>query len=131
MKVLRTLVGIVCGYALMVALITLVQEVWLGGVSWGKSPLGVLALAGILTSVAAAIGALAATAIARPTGRIAAAVMSGWVVIETTVLIVTGKVAGPLWFDLLAAVSLIIAILLAAELFLRYTGSSPRLSTAA
>jgi hypothetical protein len=108
----------------MVGLITLVQEGWFGGVGWGKTPLGVLAIAGFFTCVAAALGAVAATAIARPTGRVAAAIMSCLVVIETSTLIVTGKVVGPLWFDLLAAASLIVAILLGAELTLRFTRSS-------
>lgn len=130
-KVLRTVVGVVCGYVLMGGLITLVQEAWFGGVGWSKTPLGMLAIAGFFTCVAAAIGAVAATAIARPTGRVAAAIMSCLVVIETTTLIVTGEVTGPLWFDLLSAASLIVAILLGAELFLRITGATSRESAGA
>ena len=125
-KLLRTVAGVVCGYALMVVLITLVQEGWFGGVGWGKTPLGTLAIAGFFTCVAAAIGAVAATAIARPTGRLAAVIMSCVVVIETTTLVVTGNVAGPLWFDLVAAASLIVAILIGAGLFLRFTGTARR-----
>ena len=121
---LRTVAGVVCGYALMVVLITLVQEAWFGGVGWDKTPFGILAIAGFFTCIAAAIGAAIATAIARPAGRVAATIMSCLVVIETTVLVVTGKVAGPLWFDLVAAASLIVAILLGAELVLRLTRSA-------
>ena len=128
-KLLRTVAGVVCGYALMVGLITFVQEGWFGGVGWGKTPFGVLATGGFFTCVAAAIGAVTATAIARPTGRVAAAIMSCLVVIETTALIVTGKVAGPLWFDFLAAASLIVAILVGAELFLRFSRLTGREST--
>lgn len=123
-KPLLVVVGVVCGYALMVALITFVQEGWFGGVGWDKTPPGTLAIAGFFTCVAAAIGAIAATAIARPSGRLAAATMSCLVAIETITLITTGKVAGPLWFDLVAAASLIVAILLGAELFLRFTGTA-------
>jgi hypothetical protein len=47
--------------------------------------------------------------------------MCCWVAIETTALIVTGKLPGPLWFDLAGALSLIVAILLGAELYLRWT----------
>lgn len=122
-KLLRTVAGVVCGYALMVVLITLVQESWFGGVGWDETPLDTLAIAGFFTCVAAAIGAIVATAIARPTGLVAAGIMSFVVVVETTTLVATGKVAGPLWFDLLAAASLIAAILLGAVLFLRFTGS--------
>ena len=124
-KLLLVIAGVVCGYALMAALITLVQEGWFGGVGWDKTPPGTLAIAGFFTCVAAAIGAVTATAIARPMGRLAAGTMSCLVATETTALIITGKVAGPLWFDLLAAASLIVAILLGAELFLRFTGTAP------
>ena len=107
------------GYGIMVVLITLVQETWFGGVSLGKSSLGVLVAAGILTSVAAAIGSITATAIARPFGRIAPVVMACVVVVETTVLVTTGRVSGPLWFDVMAAGSLIASILVGAEVLLR------------
>ncbi len=123
-KFLRAVAGVICGYILMVVLITLVQETWFGGVAWGRTPIGTLTIAGFITSVAAAVGSIAATAISRPTGRLAALIMSCVVVVETTVLVLTGKVTGPLWFDVVAAVSLIVAILLGAELFLR-SGRSP------
>jgi len=119
---LRTIAGVVLGYALMVVLITLVQETWFGGVAWGETPLAPLLLAGFFTCVAALIGAAAATAIARPGGRAAAMVMSCLVAIETAVLVFTGRVGGPLWFDIAAAGSLIVAIVLGAELVLRWKG---------
>ena len=118
-RILRTGAGIVLGYTIMVVLITLVQETWFGGVSVSKSSIGVLVAAGLLTSLAAAIGSVAATAIARPFGRMAAIVMACVVVVETTVLVATGRVSGPLWFDLMAAGSLIVSILVGAEVLLR------------
>jgi hypothetical protein len=127
-RILRTLLGLICGYGLMIVLITLVQETWFGGVGWHETPLAKLALAGFLTCVAAAVGAVAATAIAWHTGRIAAAIMACLIVVETTALIVTGRTSGPLWFDAVAASSLIVAILLGAELFMRYV-KIPRTQT--
>jgi hypothetical protein len=127
---LRTIAGVVLGYAIMVVLITLVQETWFGGVAWGETPLAPLLLAGVFTCLAALIGAAAATAIARPGGRAAAVVMSCLVAIETTVLVVTGRVGGPLWFDIAAAASLIVAIVLGAELVLRWTGRADALTRA-
>jgi hypothetical protein len=103
----------------MVILITLIQEAWFGGVSVSKSSIGVLVVAGLLTSLAAAIGSVTATAIARPCGRIAAVVMACVVVLETTVLVTTGRASGPLWFDLMGAGSLIVSILVGAEVLLR------------
>jgi hypothetical protein len=118
-RILRTAAGIVLGYACMVVLITLVQETWFGGVSLNTSSIGVLVTAGVLTAIAAVIGSVTATAISRPSGRTAAIVMACAVAVETTVLIATGRVGGPLWFDLVAAGSLIVSILAGAELVLR------------
>lgn len=128
---LRVFAGVVSGYAVMVVLITLVQETWFGGVSWGKSSLGALAAAGFLTCVAAGIGGALATFIALPAGRLAAAIMAGLVVVETAVLFATGKVAGPLWFDVAAASSLLVAILVGAEVAVRWLGSTGRTTAAA
>lgn len=124
-KTLRIVVGVVAGYALMVALITLVQEVWLGGIAWNKTPPGILMIGGLLTCVAGAIGAAAATAIAKPSGLVAARIMAGVVVLETTVLIATGRLTGPLWFDLVSSASLIVAILLGGALLVRRFRSAP------
>ena len=121
LKLVRAVAGIVTGYAVMVVLITLVQEWWFGGVQFGRSSLTVLVVAGVLTSLAAAVGGTLATLISRPTGRAAAIAMCCIVAVETTVLVATGRIAGPLWFDLAGAGSLVVAILAAAELLVRGT----------
>ncbi len=126
-KLIRVVLGIVCGHGLLALLITLVQENWFGGVGWYESPIGELLLAGFLSCVAAGIGGAVATAISRPTRRLAAMIMSSLIVIETTALIITGKADGPLWFDFVAATSLIVAILLGAEMVLRL-GARQRLA---
>lgn len=115
----RLVLSTIAGYALMVVLITLVQESWFGGVGWRESSLPVLAVAGLLTCVAGAAGAAAATALAAHAGRTPARLMALLVVVETTTLLLTGRLGGPLWFDVLAALSLIASILLGAELVLR------------
>jgi len=130
-KLIRVVLGIVLGHGLLALLITLVQESWFGGVGWYESPFGELLLAGFLSCVGAGIGAAVATAISRPTGRLAAVVMSVLIVIETTVLVITGKADGPLWFDFVAAASLIVAILVGAELILRLGRSPDRKSAGA
>ena len=107
----------------MVVGITLVQDVWFGGVSYDTSSFSVLFVAGVFTFLSAASGGVLATLVAGKARRIAAVVMSGLVVAETTVLISTGDVAGPLWFDLLASGSLIVGILLGAEIVLRCRAS--------
>lgn len=119
MRVLRTVLGVVIGYALMVVLITLVQEVWFGGVGFHDSSLLELALAGVLTFVCAMAGGATATIVAGTSARNPGFAMSIIVVIETTALVITGRLGGPLWFDLAASASLIVGILLGAELVLR------------
>jgi len=57
---LRTVLAVVVGYGVMVVLITLVQETWFGGIGWGRTPPGILLVAGLLTMLAASVGSLAA-----------------------------------------------------------------------
>jgi len=106
-----TVLGVVVGYALMVVLITLVQEAWFGGVSWQTTPFGDLAIAGIFTMLAAFVGAAVATAIARTNSLLPAIIMALLVSLESTALVLTGKVSGPLWFDVLSALLLILALI--------------------
>ena len=109
--ILLTIFAVIAGYALMVGLITLVQEVWFGGVGWGTTPFGKLAVAGLFTMLAAFVGAAVATAIRHGQSFVPAIIMSCLVALETTALVVTEKVSGPLWFDALSAVLLILAIM--------------------
>lgn len=117
-RFLKTAIAVVVGYALMVVLITLVQETWLGGVSYSGSTWKTLFLAGLFTFLAAVVGGLTAAWISA--GQAAALVMSGFVVLETALLFSTGKLGGPLWFDVVAAASLIVGILLGAESLIRF-----------
>lgn len=118
LKVIRGILAVVAGYAVMVVLITLVQVTWLGGVTFGESSLRVLLLAGVGTFLAAMIGGVIASAISG-WRRIAPLVMCAVVIVETTTLVATGRIGGPLWFDLSGAASLLVGILLGAELLLR------------
>lgn len=104
--VFRIAAGFVTGYVVMVLLITLVQEVIFGGVGYYESPAAELIGAGLLTVGCAVVGGWTAAAIAGHRPWLVAAIMSLLVATETTALVVTGKVGGPLWFDVLAALSL-------------------------
>jgi len=115
-RVLRSMAAVVGGYFVMVVLITLVQETWLGGVSWQRSSPGVLFVAGTFTFLAAVVGGLVAGLVAGRSALAHGLLMCGIALIETTVLILTGRVEGPLWFDLMAAGSLLVGILLGALL---------------
>ena len=122
MRLLRIVFGVIVGYAAMAVLITLVQETWLGGVGYYESSLVELGVAGFFTFLSAAVGAAVGTAIAGVRTRAVAATMSVLVVIETTVLTVSGSLSDPLWFDMVASASLIVGILLGGELVRRRPG---------
>jgi hypothetical protein len=114
LSVARSVTAVVAGYAAMVVLITLVQERLFGGVSWGGSSWAELIGAGILTFLGAVAGGAIAAWIGGSRAGWHAAAMGALVVVETTTLIVTGRVTGPLWFDLGASSSLIAGILIGA-----------------
>ncbi|MCH8955440.1 hypothetical protein IIA28_09030 [candidate division KSB1 bacterium] len=65
LNLLRSLAAVVIGYLVLVALITLVQEVWFGGVGFYKSSLTVLMVAGFFTFLSAVAGGLVAVLIAK------------------------------------------------------------------
>ena len=119
MKYVKLLAGVLSGYAIMVILITVVQEGLFGGVGWGQSSLGVLAAAGLGTFLSAVAGAFAGTKIAGGARWVVANVMSMLVVTETVVTTLDGTLTGPLWFDLMSSGSLIVGIFLGAALFMR------------
>jgi|SRR5688572_10161931 hypothetical protein len=112
--VLRTVAGVIFGYWLLAMLITLVFERGLGGVSYSKSSLGVLVLAGFCGFASAVLGGAAAVWISGIRSWIPALVMSLLVVAETTWLVSSGRAEGPLWFDAFGALSLIAGIQLGA-----------------
>lgn len=128
MKILRNISAVILGYAVMVFLITLVQEVWFGGVSWGGSSYSVLFVAGFFTFLSAVAGGIVATFISGGESRIPVIVMSLIVVLETIVLVVTGRVGGPLWFDFSGSASLIVGILIAYQLIRTITKLKPATS---
>ena len=116
LNLLRSILAVVVGYLVLVALITLVQEVWFGGVGFYKSSLVVLMVAGFFTFLSAAAGGLVAVLIAKSHGSMHALALCSLIVAEAIALIVTGGTTDPLWFDLLASGSLIIGIMLGAFL---------------
>ena len=108
------LLAVLAGYLVMVLLITVVQELIFGGVSFQTTPMPQLLAAGVLTCFSAvAGGAVAARIFGRPWNPPAWA-MCGLVVLETAYMTSAGKLDGPLWFDIMAAGSLVVGILVGA-----------------
>jgi hypothetical protein len=90
-----------------------VQEAILGGVSYYDS-LKTIALAGVLTPMAAAVGAIIAVIIAGRHPWLHLLPMVILIVAETTYLYTRGRVDGPLWFETAAGASLIAGAIIGA-----------------
>jgi hypothetical protein len=119
-NLLRSLLGAIAGYVTLALTSTLVQEVWLGGVSYRDSERLVLALAGVVTPLCAFAGGLAGALLAGRSRWLAAAILCGLIIVETTYLYTTRRVDGPLWFEAGAAAALIAAVCAATWLSGRY-----------
>ena len=115
-KWLRIIIATITGYALMSLLITSVQEWIFHGVSYNKSSISVLILAGAGTFLSAVIGGWIAFRINSKNTKLSNILMSILVIVETIWLIKTYKADSPVWFDVLAALSLIIGIFLGCSL---------------
>jgi hypothetical protein len=99
---------------------TLVQEVWLGGVTYRDSGRFVLLLAGVFTPLCAFAGGLVGAVVAGQSRWLAAATLCGLIAVESTYLYITQRVDGPLWFEAGAAAALILAVCAATWLTARY-----------
>lgn len=118
MKALMSIAAIIIGYAAMVAGAWLGQESVFPGTEYGSPPLHLLTV-GVLTSVLAGTGG-AVTAILAPSRPYLHLVpMAALISIETISLYVTGRVSGPLWFELIAGASLIAGTVIGAWVGLR------------
>lgn len=119
-RFLMGLLGTLAGYITLALTSTLVQEIWLGGVSYRDSGRLVLILAGVFTPMCAFVGGLVGALVAGRSRWLAAAALSGLITIETTYLYTTQRVDGPLWFEAGAAAALILAVCAATWLSARY-----------
>ena len=93
----------ILGYITMGFLITVVQEWIFGGVSYNKSSLIVLAVAGFGTFLSAIMGGWLAYFINSYSTKLSNMIMCGMVIVETTWILNTFKAESPIWFDVLAA----------------------------
>jgi hypothetical protein len=104
------LLGAIAGYITLALTSTLVQEIWLGGVSYRDSSRLVLILAGTVTPLCAFAGGLVGAVVAGRSRWLAAAILCTLITVETIYLYATQRVDGPLWFEAGAAAALIVAV---------------------
>lgn len=118
--VIMGVLGAVAGYVTLALTYTLVQEVWLHGVSYQQSERSVLILAGLFTPLCAFAGGLASALVSARARWLAATLLVGLIAVETAYLYSTQRVDGPLWFEAGAAAALILAVCAATWLCDRY-----------
>ena len=85
---------------------TLVQETWLHGVSYHKSSLRDLILAGTFTPACGVLGGLVAGIVGRAAPLTHGLSLSAIIGAETIYLITTHRVDGPVWFEASAGAAL-------------------------
>ncbi|RIA09959.1 hypothetical protein OE09_1805 [Flavobacteriaceae bacterium MAR_2010_72] len=95
--VFKIFIAIVVGELLLVLLTTLAQEVLVDGVHLYNSSLADIIIGGGATLLAGAVSGFAAAFIAGRSVKIPHAIISILIVVETTYLILSNKVSGPLW----------------------------------
>jgi hypothetical protein len=120
------LLATIAGYVTLALTSTLVQEVWLGGVSYQQSTPTVLILAGLFTPLCALLGGFISALIAGRARWLAAVTLSGLIATETTYLYSTRRVDGPLWFEASAAGALILAVVVGTWAGARYREARQR-----
>ncbi len=110
-KIVRVLLGMIGGYAVIVIGTTLTFEVLLGGIGYYKSSSLVLGIASIGAFVTGFLGGCAAALIGgRPHFHSAAAVLL-LLIMDTTYVISSGISKDPVWFELIGGGTLMFAAL--------------------
>lgn len=117
------LLAVLGGYVTMFLLILAAQEGLFGGVSYRTTPLPQLLVAGALTNAAAVVGGAVAARIYGKPWFLPALCICGLVVSETTYMILANRLDGPVWFDGLAAGSLLVGLLIGGYGLHRLRGS--------
>ena len=109
-KILKTIVAIVIGEIALVLLTTLAQEVLFDGISYTQSSQKDLILGGIATFLAAVLAGWVAALIGGKNNWWPHLFISVIITIEMTYLISKGLTKDPIWFDVLAGLSLIFGV---------------------
>lgn len=109
LKIFKTLLAIIIGELVLVLATTFAQEVLFDGIGL-TSPLPELLLGGLATFVAAILAGFAARIIMKEPIKMVAIVISILIATETSYLTIADKTADPVWFDILAGISLIVGV---------------------
>lgn len=109
-KILRTIAAALVGEIALVLTTTFAQEILFNGISYTHSSNFDLVWGGIATFIAAIISGWLATYIGGNKNIWPSCIISIIIMIEMSYLILSHRTHDPLWFDILAGLSLIIGI---------------------
>lgn len=98
------------GEIVLILLTTVAQEVLFDGIDYYNSSMFDIFFGGIATFIAAVIAGLVAALIVRGKTVVPQLIISVIIVVETSALILTGVLHGPLWFDIAGGFSLILGV---------------------
>ena len=112
LRAARSIAAVVAGYAVIVAGTILAFEVWLGGIGYYKSSTQVLAVASLAAFVSGFCGGYVAAWLGgRPQLFHAAGVLLP-LTLDTTFVVTSGVSSDPLWYDLVGALTLMVAAII-------------------
>lgn len=135
LALIRTVSAIPLGYGVLILASTYVQERMLHGVSFHKSSLATLIMAGVLTPFSGMVAGMATAAIAGRAFMLHVIPLSVWICIETYILFTHHIVDGPLWFEGGAGAALVLGVVAGAfvweEIIRRHDGRAGLRPTAA
>lgn len=106
-SVLKIFLAVIVGEIVLVLGTILVQEVIFHGIDWYSSNLWELTLAGLGSFAVAAVAGAAAYWVVNRNTETPIGILSLLVIVETFWIIQTGRATGPIWFEVLAATTLI------------------------
>ncbi len=121
-KIIRSVLAVIGGYAVIVLAAALAQDALYGGVSYTGSSFSTLAIAGTLTAAGTVLAGAALASIAGRGANLHGAVLAAWLVFETTFLAATGVTDNPIWLDVLTGGSLIAALFLGVHIYKSRSG---------
>ncbi len=108
--VLLGLVSIILAYLIIVVFSVIFQDALFGGLKYPESPWHHLLIGGTGTVVGAILGGYVMSLVTKGQYQIPAILINIWILVEAVYLSTSGVSTSPLWFDLLAASSLVVGI---------------------
>ncbi|MDX1502688.1 MAG: hypothetical protein R3325_10035 [Thermoanaerobaculia bacterium] len=111
LTVLRWLAAGLVGFLVISLGTTLVLEVWFDGVTFHTSSPTVLVVSGVANFLVGIAGGVVAALLGGRRPLVSAAVIGGWVTLDTINILRSDRFDDPAWFTLLAGVGLVTAAL--------------------